>query len=105
MAYQVNWAPEALADVEGIASYIARDSAVYASVVTEKILDAARKLDLFPLAGRVVPEFQNEKFREKFVYSYRLVYRVEENLVTVIAVIHGKRLLWPFKDRFEDFRG
>ncbi|MEK7727127.1 MAG: type II toxin-antitoxin system RelE/ParE family toxin [candidate division KSB1 bacterium] len=102
MAYQVTWSLEALADVDSIAEYIARDSAVYASAVVEKILEAARKLDLFPFAGRVVPELNNQKIREKFVYSYRLIYCVEEQTVCVIAVVHGKRLLAPFKDRFDD---
>jgi plasmid stabilization system protein ParE len=29
----------------------------------------------------------------RFVYSYRLIYRVEEASVLIVAVIHGKRLL------------
>ena len=32
-------------------------------------------------------------FREVFAFSYRVIYRVEEEVVTVIAVVHGKRLL------------
>jgi len=31
MAYQVGWSPNALDDVEAIATYIARDSVVYAA--------------------------------------------------------------------------
>jgi len=31
--------------------------------------------------------------RECFVYSYRMIYRVEQNHVLIITVIHGKRLL------------
>jgi len=40
-----------------------------------------------------VPEFDNETIRELFVYSYRIIYAVEEGQVTVAAVIHGKRML------------
>ena len=32
-------------------------------------------------------------YRECFVYSYRLIYRVENDHVLIVAVIHGKRLL------------
>ena len=56
MAYEVVWAPEALDDVDDIAAYIARDSAIYAEVVVDRILDATRRLAEQPLAGRVAPE-------------------------------------------------
>jgi hypothetical protein len=31
--------------------------------------------------------------REIFVYSYRVIYRIQENSVTITTVIHGRRLL------------
>jgi len=78
MDYRVSWSPDALADVESIAGYIARDSAFYAKAVTERIIEVARDLRRFPLAGRVVPELQDESIREGFVYNYRLIYRVRK---------------------------
>ncbi|MGE0130545.1 MAG: type II toxin-antitoxin system RelE/ParE family toxin [Blastocatellales bacterium] len=96
MAYEVVWSPEALDDVDGIAEFIARNSPSYASAVVDKLLDAARKLKTFPFAGRVVPEVGNEMIREKFVLDYRLIYRVHDEEVVVVAVIHGKRL-FPFE--------
>jgi toxin ParE1/3/4 len=93
MAYSVVWSPNALNDVDEIAAYIARDSPTYASAVVEKILDITRNLQNFPLLGRVVPESNEESIRETFVYSYRLIYQVQEETITIIAVVHGKRLL------------
>jgi toxin ParE1/3/4 len=93
MAHRVVWSTRALADVDAIASYIAVDSSSYASTVVRKILSATRSLADFPLAGRIVPEFDDESFREVFAYSYRIIYRVEQDAVTVVAVIHGKRML------------
>lgn len=29
----------------------------------------------------------------KFVYSYRLIYKIDSNRVLLVAVVHGKRLL------------
>lgn len=93
MAYSVNWSPKAIADVSAIADYIARDSPTYASAVVEKILEATRNLNTFSLSGRVVPEFGDEMLREKLVYSYRIIYQVQDRTVTITTVIHGKQLL------------
>ncbi len=99
MDYRVTWSPEALNDVDAIADYIHRDSRVYARAVAEKIIEASRNLKGFPNAGRVVPELGAETIRERFVYSYRLIYRVEDDIVLIVAVIHGKRLLEPHTER------
>lgn len=99
MDYQVSWSPEALEDVDAIATYIARDSSFYAAAVVQAILDAARTLEKFPFRGRVVPEIALDAIRERFVYSYRLIYRVQNDSVTIAAVIHGKRMLNPITDR------
>lgn len=99
MDYQIVWSPEALADVESIASYIARDSAVYAQAVVETILETARGVQVFPFMGRIVPELGQETIRERFVYSYRLIYRIRNETITIAAVIHGRRLLGPLRER------
>jgi len=93
MAYRIVWSPRALDDTDSIASYISRDSTAHASTVVTKIVRVTRTLKRFPFAGRMVPEFEDESLRERFVYSYRIIYRIEGQTVTVIAVIHGNRML------------
>lgn len=93
MAYIVKWSPEALADIEAIAEYIERDSPFYAKAVVGKIVGVTRQLSEFPFSGRVVPEVEDDTFREHFVFSYRIICRIEGKVVTVVAVIHGRRLL------------
>ncbi|BAZ51834.1 plasmid stabilization system protein [Nostoc sp. NIES-4103] len=93
MAYQVVWSSKALEDVEAIATYISRDSSSYTAAVVQKILDVTRQLTDFPFSGRVVPEFNEDTIREKFAYSYRIIYQIRDDTVTIAAVIHGKRLL------------
>jgi addiction module RelE/StbE family toxin len=93
MAYSVVWSPHAIEDVDAIAVYIARDSPAYASAVVSKILDSTRNLSNFPLSGRIVPEFDHESIREKIVYSYRVIYRVENDIVTIATIVHGKQVL------------
>ena len=99
MDYEVVWSPGAVEDVDSLAEYIARDSPFYAGAVVEKILDTAKKLKDFPHAGRIVPELEDETIRERFVYSYRLIYRVERSRVTILAILHGKRLLESLEER------
>ncbi len=91
MAYRVDWSPAALEDVEGIAEYIVRDSSSYAAAVVTRILESTRKLEQFPFAGRIVPEVGQDTIREVFAYSYRIMYRVKADRVTVATVVHGKQ--------------
>jgi toxin ParE1/3/4 len=91
MAYEVVWSPRAVDDVRAIATHIAQDSLAYAKSVAQKIVASTRRLANFPMSGRVVPEFGQENIREVFAYSYRIIYRVEGETVTVAAVVHGKR--------------
>jgi plasmid stabilization system protein ParE len=40
-----------------------------------------------------VPEFNDENIREWFAYSYRIIYRLDQTIVTVAAIVHGRRML------------
>ncbi len=102
MDLEVKWSPEATEDLEAIADYIARDSEYYAQAVVTELLSVAKSVGEFPMIGRIVPEIGDENIRERFVYSYRLVYRVESARILIVAVIHGKRLLENIAERFED---
>lgn len=101
MGTRVTWSPEAVEDVEAIAAYIAKDSPYYASSVVKKILAIGAAIDQFPHIGSIVPEISDPTIRERFVYSYRIIYRVFDNEILIIAVIHGRRLLDPVIKRFE----
>jgi toxin ParE1/3/4 len=91
MAYEVVWSPRAVDDVRAIATHIAEDSVSYAKSVAQKLVASTRRLANFPVSGRVVPEFDEENIREVFAYSYRIIYRVEGETVTIAAVVHRKR--------------
>lgn len=100
MDFTVTWSPEAIEDLQSIAEYISRDSEFYARAVVQNIVGVARDIKDFPWIGRVAPELGDEKIRERFVYSYRVVYQVEGNRILVVAVIHGKRLIENIAGRF-----
>ena len=56
-------------------------------------MNQTRILERFPQAGRKVPEFDDENIREPVVYSYRIIYRLQNDEALIVAVIHGKRVL------------
>jgi plasmid stabilization system protein ParE len=93
MAYRIVWSSKAVEDVEAIATYIARDSPSYAAAVVRKIIDTTRYLLDCPSAGSIVPEFSDPTIREKYSYTYRIIYQVDKDVVTIAAVIHTKKLL------------
>jgi toxin ParE1/3/4 len=102
MARNVIWAYAAEEDLEAAASYIQRDSPVYAASFVDRVLEAARSLDEFAERGRMVPELNDSSIREIFVYSCRLVYRIEDDRISISALIHGRRdfqKAWDEKDR------
>jgi plasmid stabilization system protein ParE len=101
MAQRVIWSLEAAEDVEAIAEYIERDSPRYAAVVVEKITTLVRSLPMFPRMGRKVPEFDRDDLRERFVYSYRVIYQIRAQTIVVVNVIHGRRLYVLEPDRLD----
>ncbi len=102
MDFRVDWSPEAIEDVDSIATYISRDSKSYATAVVNNLLNIARDLKYSPYRGRVVPEIEDELIRERIVYSYRLIYRIKGETITTAAVVHDKRLLNPFVRRISE---
>ena len=101
MARGLVWSPEAVEDIESIASYIERDSVWYAKAVASKIVETAETIPQHPELGRIVPEIRDVSIRERFLYSYRIIYRLDAERILVVAVIHGSRLLQPFIQRIE----
>ncbi len=102
MAREIIWAAAAVADLDAAAGYILMDSSAYAASFILKSLEAARSLADLPERGRVVPELKRDDIREIFVFSYRLIYRIDEFQVSVIALIHGRRdfsKAWEEKNR------
>ena len=93
MAFKLEWSEEALEDIESIATYIEKDSPIYAKSVVSKFFEKAEILKDFRELGRTVPELNDESIREIFVYSYRLIYKTHKDSILFVAVIHGKRLL------------
>jgi plasmid stabilization system protein ParE len=94
MAREVVWTAPAWEDLHAAADYIARDSEGYAATFVRQVRDAAASLAEFAERGQVVPEFGDQATRELLVKPYRLVYKIIEDRVFVLALIHGARRRW-----------
>jgi plasmid stabilization system protein ParE len=90
----VRWAEEAVQDLEEIVGYVAADSPANARSLLTRLRERAASLDTAPLRGRVVPElarFGIRSWRELLVKPHRIIYRVVESEVHVLAVFDGRR--------------
>ena len=85
------WSEPAEFDLDDLFDYIARDSPVYAEQFIDRIIDAVDKLADHPRIGRVVSEAGDDNVRELIVESYRLIYAIHDDAVTILAVVHGRR--------------
>lgn len=93
MAYNVRWSPRAASHLEEICNYIAKDSHYYASLFAKKVIAIVKSIPQFPMAGRIVPEYGDENLREKIYENYRIVYRIKEKSIEIVAICHGAKLL------------
>lgn len=90
---KVRWTERAAKDALGIYDYIADQSEAYAESVYARILARPEQLNRFPDSGSVVPEYNRTDIRELYVHSFRIVYRIHEDEIRVLTVIHGSRQL------------
>ena len=95
MAATLIWTTSALRDIAAIADYIRLDAPQYADRVVERIFALEDSIQTFPEMGRVVPEQENTAVRERFVFSYRVIYRIAPEHIYVMSVFHMSRLLDP----------
>ncbi|MEK6652122.1 MAG: type II toxin-antitoxin system RelE/ParE family toxin [Nitrospirota bacterium] len=93
MAYRIKWSPKAAFHFEGICDYIAKDSKYYAVLFAKKVVAIVKSLPQFPKTGRIVPEYNDENLREKIYENYRIVYRIKEEVIEIVAICHGARQL------------
>ena len=92
---KVIWTQTALDDLADIKQYIARDSIYYAEKFVDDAFQATERLEVFPESGRMVPERFKPDFREIIFGSYRIIYKIIDDDVYIVTMIHGKRNYQP----------
>jgi plasmid stabilization system protein ParE len=90
----IKWAAPAREDLDEIIEYIAHTNITYAVKVLDKIEIAVKNLDAFPKRGRIVPELEKYGYvlyREIIVDYWRIMYKIEHDIVYIMAVIDARR--------------
>jgi toxin ParE1/3/4 len=93
-SYQVLWTLTAQQDLTEIIEFIAQDSIGDALSILQKLETKAALLITLPNRGRVVPELLHtgiSQYRELISAPWRIVYRVENRQVLIMAVLDSRR--------------
>ncbi|MCB0429946.1 MAG: type II toxin-antitoxin system RelE/ParE family toxin [Flavobacteriales bacterium] len=91
---EVRWTDQAIEDINNIAEYISKDSLTFARIQTDRFFERVEILETQPLAGRIVPELNDQTIRELVMGNYRIVYLMDsEDTATILTVHHSRRQL------------
>ena len=89
----VFWTQNARRELRAIHDYIAQNSARYAQGLVDRITRKTQNLARFPQVWAEVPEYEDGSIRELLEHPYRIIYRVREDRVQILSVVHGARQL------------
>jgi len=92
--YVVKWSRVAESDLRSIIQYIQGTRPLTAKQVFVEIKTQAANLERYPELGRVVPELLVQgigHYRELTIPPWRLIYRVSDTVVDVLAFIDSRR--------------
>jgi len=89
---KITWSPLALERVQGIARYIAKDKPSAADKWVRGLFEIVGRLALHPRSCRIVPELNREDVREVIYSSYRVIYKITDE-IDILTVRHSRQLL------------
>ena len=77
----VVWTDTAKRNLRTIHDYIAQNSPAYAKRMVDGLTSRSKQIAVFPLSGRVVPEFEVGQIRELLHPPYRIIYHIRPDHV------------------------
>jgi len=83
--------PGAKGDLERIGDYIAQDNPARAESFVNELLEKAHMIGDTPLGFPLVPRYAHLGIRRRVHGNYLIFYRVEEDRVSIIHILHGAR--------------
>lgn len=90
---KVRFTPAARLELLDAVAYIRRDKPGAASRFQRNAHSKLKRLVTFPESGRQIPEFIDLPYREVLVHPYRFFYRVQGDVVWIVAVWHDAQLV------------
>lgn len=92
--YNITIVKTAEDDLDEIWNYISIDSINSAANFINEIEERIYSLENFPLRNPLMPENEilGSKYRHLIYKDYRVVYRIKDDSVYILRIIHGSRL-------------
>lgn len=87
------WSAQARQDLCAIRDFIARDSEHYARLQIERLISRVERAAGMPSRGHPVHEFIESGLREVHEGNYRIIYRVHDEAMQVVTIVHMKQRL------------
>ena len=94
---KIIWSPLAIARLEEISDYIARDNPSAANKWLDSVFEKIDLLKTNPQIGCVVPEINVPGIREIIFGNHRIIYRNFTKELRILTVRSFRQIL-PFKD-------
>jgi plasmid stabilization system protein ParE len=89
--YRLTILPEAFADIKEAASWYDEREFGLGIEFLREVLQAVETLTNSPLAYRIRHRRKNVRWKLLDRFPYRIVFRITDDLITVIAVLHSAR--------------
>ena len=86
------WSPKAVSQLENIFNYINKDSKIYSKIVVQQIISFVEKISINPKAGRIMIEFSDQEILERRYGNYRIIYRIRNEHIEIIAIFHTSQI-------------
>jgi plasmid stabilization system protein ParE len=76
-----------------VLEYISQEKPAAARRLVARIRACVRATGRNPRIGRMVPELETDRIRERIVSPYRIIYELRAEEIIVVAVLHERRHL------------
>ena len=86
---KVVFSAEAIADLEEIGDYIAKDSPRRARTFLAELRDASLDIAHFPEKFQLVPRYERDGLRRRPHGAYLIFYTIEPEFIAVVHILHG----------------
>lgn len=90
---KIIWSPLAIERVTEIARYIAQDNPTASRKWVEMLFSKVEQLQSCPASGRMVPEVSRNGIRELIFGNYRIIYRTDPKIISILTIRHGRQIL------------
>jgi addiction module RelE/StbE family toxin len=92
--FKVEWSQPASKDLLNIIEYVSQDSLDAAIRIFKTIKSKCKTLNQSPERGKIVPELKENgifNYRELIISPWRIIYRISDQKVFILAVIDSRR--------------